>query len=155
MSGVKLWVATFCDDPLVNPVAEQCIRYGIPMLVHAFHKAVEQLEFESLGENVAKLARRYPELKMIMAHLGANCYREIPPIQDCMNVWTDFSGSLYQADDLAYTKKLLGADRLLFGSDMPGVSFCTSWGKFMEADFTPEEREKVAWKNTVRLFERK
>lgn len=153
MSGVKLWVATFCDDPLVNPIVEQCIRYDIPILIHAFYKSIEQLEFESLGQNVANLARRYPESKLIMAHMGADCYRELPPIRDCRNVWTDFSGSIFHSEDLAYAKELLGADRLLFGTDMPGIAFHVSWGQLMEADFTPEEREKVAWRNALALFE--
>lgn len=153
MSGVKLWVATFCDDPLVNPIAEQCIRYGVPLLIHAFYKADGQLEFESLGENVENLANRYPEAKLIMAHLGANCYRELRPVRDCPNVWADFSGSIFHSDDLAYAKKLLGAKRLLFGTDMPGIAFHVSWGQWISADFTPEEREMVGWKNALELFE--
>ena len=146
-------VRGFCDDPLVNPIAEQCIRYGVPLLIHAFYKADGQLEFESLGENVENLANRYPESKLIMAHLGANCYRELRPVRDCPNVWADFSGSIFHSDDLAYAKKLLGAKRLLFGTDMPGIAFHVSWGQWMSADFTPEEREMVGWKNALELFE--
>lgn len=153
MSGVKLWVATFCDDPLVYPIVEQCIAYDIPLLIHAFYKAEGQLEFESLGKNVENLARRYPEAKLIMAHMGANCYRELPPVKDCANVWADFSGSIFHSDDLEYAKKMLGAERLLFGTDMPGIAFHVSWGQWMDADLTPEEREMVGWKNTLRLFE--
>ena len=66
MSGMKLWVATLCDDLLVSPYVEKCIDYKVPILVHAFHKAVGQLEFESLGEHVANLAAKYPEAKIIM-----------------------------------------------------------------------------------------
>jgi len=154
MCGVKLWVATFCDDPLVNPIVEQCIEYRIPMLVHAFHKAIDQLEFESLGQNIANLAKRYPEAKIIMAHLGANCQRELRPIQKCRNVWADFSGSIFHSDDLCYAKKILGADRLLFGSDMPDVSFLVSYGQILEADFTEEEREKILSRNAIKLFQR-
>ena len=154
MCGVKLWVATFCDDPLVNPIVEQCIEYKIPILLHAFHKAVNQLEFESLGQNVANLAQRYPEAKLIMAHLGANCQRELRPIQNHKNVSADFSGSISHSDDLSYAKKLLDADRLLFGSDMPGINFLVSYGQILEADFTEEEREKILSKNAIRLFQR-
>ncbi len=56
MSGMKLWVATFCDDPLVFPLVEQCIRYRVPVLIHTFYKQVGQLPYESLGGNVAALA---------------------------------------------------------------------------------------------------
>ena len=152
MCGVKLWVATFCDDPLVDPIAEQCVSYGIPMLVHAFYKAVDQLPCESLGENVANLARRHPDAKILMAHLGADCLREMRMVKDCKNVWLDFSGSISHADDLEYAVRLVGADRLLFGSDMPDLAFQCSYGQLIEADLTPEDREKIAWKNAVRLF---
>lgn len=152
MCGVKLWVATFCDDPLVDPIAEQCVSYGIPMLIHAFHKSVDQLPYESLGANVANLSRRYPEAKLIMAHLGANCLREMRMIKDCPNVWLDYSGSISHADDLEYAVRLVGADRILFGTDMPDLAFQCSYGQLVEADLTPEEREKIAWKNTAALF---
>lgn len=152
MCGVKLWVATYCDDPLVNPIAEQCITYQIPILVHAFHKAIDQLPCESLGENVERLAKRYPEAKIIMAHLGANCLRELRMIRDCPNVWVDFCGSISHADDIEYAMRLLGEDRLLFGSDMPGLAFQCSYGQLLEAELTTEQREKIAWKTTSKLF---
>lgn len=155
MSGIKLWVATFCDDALVDPIMEQAIRYDVPVLVHAFYKAVGQLPFESLGENVANLARCYPEAKIIMAHLGANCYRELRPVQNCPNVWADFSGSIFHNDDLNYAKELLGADRLLFGTDMPDAGFHISYGQLMSAQLTEEEREKIAGENAFRLFQRR
>lgn len=155
MSGIKLWVATFCDDACVDPVVEQAIAYDVPILVHAFHKAVGQLPYESLGENVANLAHRYPEAKIIMAHLGANCYRELRPIRDCHNVWADFSGSIFHNDDLNYARELLGADRLLFGTDMPDAGFHISYGQMLSAQLTPEEREKIAGGNALRLFKRR
>ena len=73
-------------------------------------------------------------------------------VKDCKNVWLDFSGSISHADDLEYAVRLVGADRLLFGSDMPDLAFQCSYGQLIEADLTPEDREKIAWKNAVRLF---
>ncbi len=154
MAGMKLWVATFCDDPLVFPLVEKCVDYKVPILVHTFHKAIEQLEFESVGSNVANLASRYPEAKIIMAHLGANCYREIKPIQHLHNVCVDISGSIIRRDDIDYTKKLIGANRILLGSDMPGASFLISYGQVEEADLTQEERELIYYKNALMLLDR-
>lgn len=154
MDGMKLWIATFCDDPLVFPLVEKCIDYKIPILVHAFHKAVGQLEFESLGSNMANLALKYPEAKFIMAHLAANCHRELKPIRPLKNVWVDISGSLYRRDDVDYAKKLLGAERILFGSDMPGASFLVNYGQIEEADLTQEERDLIYYKNAIKIFER-
>lgn len=153
MSGMKLWVATFCDDPRVNPLIEKCIEYRIPILVHAFHKAVDQLEFETLGRHVDILAGRYPEAKILMAHLGGNCYDGIKIIKKHKNVWTDISGSLYRRDEVDYTVRQLGAERVLFGTDMTG-SFLVNLGQIEEADLTQEERDMIYYKNALKILDR-
>lgn len=155
MSGMKLWISTFCDDSKVFPLVEKCIDYDIPILVHAFYKSIGQLPQESVGTHVATLAERYPSAKIIMAHLAANCYMGIKEIKAHKNVWVDISGSIYRRDDVDYTKRLIGADRILFGSDLPGASFLVNLGQIEEADLTAEEREKIYYKNTVNLFRNK
>ncbi len=153
MAGMKLWVATLCDHPSVFPLVEKCIDYRIPMLIHAFHKAIGQLEYESLGTNVAKLAERYPEAKIIMAHLGGNCYNGIKPIRNCKNVYVDISGSLFRRDELDYTVKQLGHERILFGTDMIG-SFLVNLGQVEEADLTRDQKAMIFYNNALRIFDR-
>jgi len=153
MSGMKLWVAVLCDDPMTYPLVEKCIEYNAPILVHAFYNAETQVENESRGVHVSNLARRYPEAKLIMAHLGSNCYDGVKSIRNCPNVSVDFSGTIYRRDDLDYTKKQIGAGRILFGSDIPG-SFTMSLGQIEEADFTPEEKALVYGGNALRLLDR-
>lgn len=152
MSGVKLWVSTFCDDPCVYPLAEKMIEYGIPLLIHSFWKAKLELPTETTGVNVANLAKRYPELKIIMAHLGGNCYDGIPAICDYKNVWVDMSSSIFRADDIDYTVERLGAERVLLGSDMIGT-YLTNVGQILEADLTDEERELIFSKNAIKVFD--
>lgn len=154
MSGMKLWVATYCDDPLVFPLVEQCAGYRVPVLIHTFYKEVGQLPYESLGSNVAELAMRYPEAKLIMAHMGANCLRELKPVRPFPNVSVDTSGSISRRDDFDYAKNLLGADRIVFGTDMPLISYLLNYGQIEEAALTPEEKERVFSKNALRLLER-
>lgn len=154
MSGMKLWVATFCDDPLVFPLVEQCAGYGVPVLIHTFYKEIGQLPYESLGSNVAALAARYPEARLIMAHMGANCLRELKPVRPYGNVSVDTSGSISHRDDVDYAKKLLGAERIVFGTDMPLISFLLNYGQIEEADLTKEEKELIFAKNALRLLKR-
>ncbi len=153
MEGIKLWVSTFCDDVCVNPVMEQAIFYGVPVLMHTFHKANGQVPNESLGNHIANIARRYPEAKILMAHLGGNCYHGLPAIRDCKNVWTDFSGSIYVGDAIEYAVDLLGADRVLFGTDMIG-SYLVNLGQVLEADLSWEEKDKILYKNALHLFDK-
>ncbi|MEG2857874.1 MAG: amidohydrolase family protein, partial [Clostridia bacterium] len=152
--GVKLWMSTLCDDECVFPLAEKMIEYGVPVLIHAFHKAVGQLPNETLGGNVAKLARRYPELKIIMAHLGGNAYHGLPPVIDCKNVWTDISGSIFRGDELAYAIDMIGASRIMFGSDMPG-NFIVNLGQVTELALAKDDSDAILYKNALRVFDPK
>lgn len=154
LDGVKLWVSTFCDDECVNRIAEKTIDYGVPLLVHAYHKANGQLPYESVGSNVRALALRYPELKIIMAHFGGNCYNGIPAIRECPNVWVDYSGSLFRGDELNYALESVGAKRILFGTDMPG-SYLVNLGQVLEAEMSEHERELILYKNALELFDPK
>ena len=153
MAGMKLWVATFCDDPRVFPLVEKCIDYNIPILIHSFHKAVGQLEFETTGVHVSRLAERYPQAKLLMAHFGGNCYHGVKAVRDYPNVWLDFSGSLFRRDEVDYAVKQVGVDRIVFGSDMP-ITYLVNWGQVEEADLTPDEKERIYSRNAIRLFDR-
>ena len=153
LDGVKLWISTLCDAPQVDPLAERMIDYGVPLLIHAFHKATWQFPNESVGANVAVLARRYPELKIIMAHLGGNCYNGIPAIRDLPNVWVDYSGSLYRDDELSYALENVGAERILHGTDMPGTCL-VSVGQLHQAGLSCEQRELISHRNAERVFDR-
>jgi predicted TIM-barrel fold metal-dependent hydrolase len=153
MSGMKLWVATFCDDPRVFPLVEQCIEYNIPILIHSFHKAVGQLTYETTGVHVANLARRYPQAKLLMAHFGGNAYHGVKAVRDYPNVYLDFSGTFFRRDEVDYGVKQVGAERIIFGSDMP-ITYLVNYGQVEEADLTPEERELIYCKNAQRLFDR-
>lgn len=148
--GVKLWVAAFCDDPPVNPIYEACIAYDIPLLVHAFYKAAGRLEFESTGVNVANAARRYPEAKIIMAHLGANCYHGVKAVRNCPNVWVDICGTICRGGDLDYAVKAVGCERILFGTD--ANSWGSNYGLVMDAELTDAQRDMIFRGNAARLF---
>lgn len=150
--GVKIWVSEKCDAPCMDKVAEKTIEYGVPMLIHAFHKSRNQLEHESVGKNIANLAKRFPELKIIMAHLGGNCYNGIPMIKDFQNVWVDLSCSMYHGDYLDYTVENIGAERILFGTDMTGP-FLNNVGKVLHANITEEERELIFYKNALKILD--
>ncbi|MEA4832567.1 MAG: amidohydrolase family protein [Oscillospiraceae bacterium] len=149
--GVKLWVASYCDDPAVNPIFEKCIDYNIPILLHSFIKTVDQLPNETVGTNVHNIALRYPESKIIMAHLGANCYHGVKAIRNDKNVSVDMSGSIYRRDDLDYTVSQVGTDRIVFGTDMTG-SYNTNYGQILEADITDSQRADILSGNAEKLF---
>ena len=151
MSGVKLWVSVLCDDESVNCIAEQCIKMDIPMLVHSFHKATGQLINETTSENVRSLAIRFPELRIIMAHMGGNPYHGLRCIADLPNVYPDISGTPTGKGEIDYAVGQVGADRLLFGTDMPyGGRQCIA--QVEDSGLSDRDKEKVYYRNALKVL---
>ena len=148
---IKLWVATYADEPCVDPVMEYAQANGLPVLFHAFHKAFGQVAHETTGIHMANIARRHPKTKILMAHFGGNAYNGIPAIRDLPNVWCDQSGTIYNGDTLNYAVENLGAERILFGTDNATI---VNIGQVYGADLTEEQRELIFYKNALKLLDR-
>ncbi|TNJ64465.1 amidohydrolase [Paenibacillus hemerocallicola] len=152
MIGLKLWVATLCDDPLVYPFIERAIAYRAPILVHAWRKTVGQMPYETTALNVANLASRYPEARIIMAHMSGQVESSMNIVAPHHNVYTDTSGSPIGGGEVSIAVKRLGAERVIFGSDLHGADLASNIGKVIGAGLTPEQNESVMGKNMERLL---
>lgn len=149
--ALKIWVS-IADEPCVFPLIERMIEYGKPTLIHAMHKSVGQLPLESDPKNIANLARRYPEAKIIMPHMGGNFYYSCDAIADCPNVYTDPSGSYCETGMLEHAVKLLGADRIMFGSDAPGADLVNNLAKVLAADISDDGKRDILARNAKKLW---
>ncbi|MBD2860615.1 amidohydrolase family protein [Paenibacillus sp. IB182363] len=152
MIGLKLWVATLCDDPLVYPFIEQAIAYRVPILIHAWRKTVGQLPYESTAEHVANLARRYPEARILMAHMAGQVESAVNRIAPYPNVYTDTSGSPIGGAEVNIAVRRLGAERVIFGSDLYGACLASNIGKVLGAGLSREELDLVMGHNMARLL---
>ena len=152
--GVKIWISEFCDSESVNPVAEKLIEYGKPLLIHAQTNSTPKIPNlrASSSVNIRNLALRYPELQIIMAHTDTNPYRGVQNVYGLDNVFVDFSGGSGKAGDIEYTVRHLGADKVLFGTDLSECSFGAPYGRLMESSITDEEKQMILYKNTMKLF---
>ena len=151
--GVKLWVSEPCDSRCMDSIVPIMIDANIPLLIHATTRATTRpILTESTSVNVRNLALRYPELKIVMAHVDGNCYRGAQNVRGLKNVFVDFSGGTGKAGEIEYTVNQLGADKIVFGTDLSEVSFAITYGRLMEAKITDAEREKILYKNTMKLY---
>ncbi len=149
--GLKIWVS-LADDPGVFPLIERMIEYGKPTLIHAMHKSVGQLPLESDPTNIANLARRYPQAKIIMPHMGGNFLYSCEVIAPYSNIWTDPSGTYCETGMLEHAVSVLGADRILFGSDAPGADFVNNVAKVVTADLPEGALKKILSDNARNLW---
>lgn len=155
MSGIKLWIACRCSDLHVFPIVEEAIRLGVPVLQHSwFRQGDRPFPGESTPDDVAELARRYPDLKLIMAHMGFMWKCGVDVVADCPNVMVDTSGTDPERGMVEYAVERLGADRVLYGSDAPGRDVLCQIGKVMAARLSAEDLEKVLSRNARRILER-
>lgn len=152
MIGLKLWVATLCDDPLVFPFVEQAIAYRAPILIHSWRKRIGQLPYESTAQHVVSLARRYPEARILMAHMGGQIESAVNLIAPYPNIYTDTSGTPIGGGEVRVAVDRLGAHRVLFGSDSYGACLASNIGKVLGAGLTSEETELVMRGNMAKLL---
>ena len=115
------------------------------------------------------IAAAYPTVPIIIPHFGAGLFREALMVADlCANVWLDTSSSngwikyhpgLTLSAVFQQALSVVGADRLLFGSD--SSFFPRGWVKDIfeqqssaldKIGATAEEREKIFGGNFERLF---
>jgi len=152
LAGVKLELECNCRDPLFRPLAEKAIEYGVPLLQHTWSHAIRGKQREPKPSDVAWLAREYPELTIIMAHLTGCGVRGVLEIADCPNVVVDTSGAPPQRGVVESAVRILGPDRILFGSDGPGRDYSTQLGRVLGADLSDETKQCILWKNAARII---
>jgi predicted TIM-barrel fold metal-dependent hydrolase len=155
MPGVKLWVARKANHPDVFPVIEKGIELGVFFLQHAWFKVTGNGEDESIPSDVADLARRYPDARIIMAHIAGDWERGVAAIRDCPNVAVDTCGTDSEMGMVELAVRDLGAHRVIFGTDAgkPAArDFVSQLGKVMGAHVSEEERRLILCGNIRRML---
>ncbi|MFD5213990.1 amidohydrolase family protein [Microbacterium sp. NPDC058345] len=143
MVGIKLWIATLADDPLCDPILEYAAERRLIVLAHAWRKTVGRFPYESTAEHIAAAARRHPEARFVMAHLGGQAESAINTVCDVPNVAVDTSGTIIGTGEVALAVDRLGADRVVFGSDLHHVDLAANVGKVLGAGLDAAVSDRV------------
>jgi len=151
--GIKLYNEHRCTEPVVFPVVELAIKLRVPILHHAGHAHYPLPNQPNIsdGGHLAELGRRYPEARLICAHIGGGGDWEwtIKALRHAPNVYLDTSGSVIDDGIVEMAAEILGTDRLLFGCDM---SMTAGVGKIRGARLSPEDKRKILGENMTRLL---
>ena len=104
--------------------------------------------------DIAKMARAFPRLKFILAHAnfteGGEDFAAL--IKDCPNVWVEPCSSSPTREKVEGLVKALGADRVLFGSDLMLLAPEFTMGMIEDARISDKDKEKILYLNAKRLF---
>lgn len=152
--GVKFWIETNARDPRMELLAGYLEKHDIPVLFHCWYKTVQRYYGESDPSDMAIFARKYPSLRILMAHLTGCKFRGVQDIKTCSNVYVDTSSSQPEDGYLAYALQELGADRILYGSDYSGRDMATQIGRIHSIEMSHEDRDKIFCGNALKFFKR-
>ncbi len=154
--GIKLLASRRADDPLLDPVAALAANLQLPILHHVWQHRTREWPSQEIsdGADLARLAERHPKASFILAHIGGggDYMHTFAAVRDVPNIYPDLSGSGVDRGMLDAAVDALGADRLLWGSDL---TMCTGLAKLRALDtigLGRDDIERIRWKNTARIF---
>lgn len=128
-------------------IFETAQELGIPAMVHI---ATFGIPLSAPG-HLIPLAKRYPQLKLIAAHMGAATLSGdvVWIAEDHPNIYLETSWAM--GPDIAWAVKTLGADRVMVGSDHP-TNLAVEIVKIREAGLSTEEVDMVLGGTAARVF---
>lgn len=145
------------DDPLLDPVWKTLERERVPIVLHAGSGPVPGPHTGPRG--VANVLERYPDLTLVVAHLGMPEVDEFcdlaeshPHVRlDTTMTFVDFFEDVPPVDP----QRLLALqDRIVFGSDFPNIPY--AYAHQVEAldrlGLGPDWMRAVLWENGGALF---
>jgi predicted TIM-barrel fold metal-dependent hydrolase len=128
MKGIKLMpmYAGFKPDSRdIDHLWQYASKNGLPVLLHTGTTFIDKAPLEcTLPRLLDNVANRFPDVKMVLAHLGHPYEGEcIATIRKHANVYADCSALHYRPFQLYHSLMLLQEygvwDKLLFGTDFP------------------------------------
>ncbi len=128
LQGIKLlpmYAAFRPDESRLDPIWEYARKHQLPVLLHTGTTFVAQAPLEcTLPLHIDAVARRFPDVKIIMAHLGHPYEGEcIAVIRKHENVYADISALHYRPFQFYHSLMLVQEygvwHKLLFGTDYP------------------------------------
>jgi len=152
MIGVKLWIAKHCDAPELDLIVERAEKYQAITFQHTYLKNQGNLPGESTPWELAALARRHPGARIILGHTGADWECGVLAVRDLKHVTVDLAGSDPTAGFTEMAVRELGAERVLYGSDVGGRSFASQLAKVMGSKIPESAKAAILRDNLQRLL---
>lgn len=150
------------DDPRLDEVYALCQDAGKVVLIHAGREPSSPaygVDTRALcaADQVDRVLRKYPRLKMVVPHLGADEFDEYAALLERHeNLWLDTTmavSGFFPADAPASLVER-HASRLLYGSDFPNLPY--AWDRelkrLVDRPFAPAERKALFSGNARRVF---
>ncbi|MGH9325915.1 MAG: amidohydrolase family protein [Terriglobia bacterium] len=141
-----------CSSPVFDPIVERAAAMKAPIIIHAWFDALGNEPGESTPYDVVELAKRHPEAQFICAHTGGNWDLGIRVIRNSPNVCAGIAGSDPTSGFVEMAVRELGAERVVYGSDVGGRSFASQIAKVIGANIPDAAKELIVGGNLRRIY---
>ena len=171
MIGIKIHPSTGfkSNDKECLPMYELAAKLNVPIMFHAGGTPASPGWESSRPVWIAEAAFGFPNVKMIIAHLGGDWWNEaVMACKMLANVYVDLSTwqLLYKRDAQQFYEWLrnligeVGVDRILWGTDGPtlhSIVPLNDWAKAFteppkDIQFTPDEIDAMMYKNSQQVY---
>jgi len=152
--GIKLEIANNASDPCMKHIIKAARTFQIPVLQHSWSSTNfgPELKDHSDPDDTAALARKYPDVNIIMAHLVGIGFRGVIAAKGLNNLYVDISGAFPEAGLIEYAVEHLGAERVLFGTDLPIRDTSVKIGSVLGTNLSAAAKHNILFANTARLL---
>lgn len=149
--GIKMHPGFFqasMADPRNDPYLDYADERRLPVLVHTWHGN------GGAGEDAARaLLEKHRGLVFIAGHSFRGSFTAGPELaKEYPNVVLELTAVLSQRGMLEAFIDAGLEDRIVFGVDAPWFSYEFGIGAILDARLTDDQREKILWKNAVRIL---
>jgi predicted TIM-barrel fold metal-dependent hydrolase len=141
-----------CNSAALDPIVEWAVSMKVPILQHTWIKASGNEPGESTPFDLVELAKRHPRAQFICGHTGGNWELGIRAIRGTNNVCAEIAGSDPVSGFVEMAVRELGAERVIYGSDVGGRSFASQVAKVIGAEITDSAKELILGGNLRRLL---
>ena len=151
--AIKFWVSQRATEARTQVVTAAAVEHGCPILYHAYYRPHGVAPpNETTPLELAELARSFPRGQFIMAHMGAQYEHGLRAIADCPNVAVDYAGSINEKGAYEMGLELLGVNRVVFGTDLPGADYYVNVGRVLELAVDDAVKQQVLAGNIERIL---
>ena len=141
-----------CNVPEMDPIVERAAAMKVPILQHTWLKADGNDAGESSPYDLVELAQRHPQVRFICAHTGGDWERGIRILRSTPNVSAEVAGFDPTAGVVEMAVRELGAERVIYGSDVGGRSFASQLAKVTGANIPDSAKELILGGNLRRIL---
>lgn len=147
------------DQDLMAPFVDTLQRNNMTLLLHTSEPVGHQYPGKGsvTPDTIYPFISHFPELNLVCAHWGGGLpfYALMPEVKIAMeNVYFDTAASPYLYNPMIYLHAagLIGADRILFGTDYPLLSQSRLINEIRSIDLPEDDRNLILSGNANRLL---